>query len=500
MKFLILLATLALLSLLTLIGPVYGQGDASGVQTLLDDPNAPINFVWVLMCAFLVFLMQGGFAMLEGGLVRAKNVGNIMMKNLMDFSSASLGYWLIGFALMFGTDAFGVLGTDGFLLMGDSYDVNVYLLWMFQAVFAGTAATIVSGAMAERTKFKTYMIFSFLISTFIYSIYGHWVWGGGWLSTLGDTLGLGVGHVDFAGSGVVHMVGGTAGLAGALVLGPRIGKYDANGKPKAMPGHSVSMAMLGVFLLWFGWFGFNPGSTLAATELRISVIAVNTSLAAGAGALTAALYTWWRYGLPDVTMAGNGAIAGLVAITAPCAWVESWAAVAIGLIAGVLVTVSVRFFENKGIDDPVGAVSAHMVNGAWGLIAVGIFADGTYGNYTTDGPFIVGILYDPVVGAGQLAAQLIGVVAAFAWTFGTSYAMFKALDKIIGLRVSKEEELAGLDVFEHGITTFPSTNASSEVSENSTVEVEKNGPLSGPKGFLDGISSGLASKIRPKRP
>ncbi len=454
-KWFALLAAVIFLGILTFINPAYAA-DPSGFQTLLDDPDAPVNFVWVLLSAALVFLMQGGFAMLEGGLVRVKNVGNIMMKNLMDFSSASIGYWILGFAFMFGTDMFGLIGTDGFLLAGDSYDVNVYLLWMFQVVFAGTAATIVSGAMAERTRFKTYMVFSFLITTFIYSIYGHWVWGGGWLSQLGESLGLGLGHLDFAGSGVVHMVGGAAALAGAMVLGPRIGKYDANGKPRAIPGHSVSMAILGVFLLWFGWFGFNAGSTLAATELRIAVIAVNTSLAAAAGALTAALYTWWKHGQPDVTMSGNGAIAGLVAITAPCAWVESWAAVAIGLVAGVIVVVSVRFIENRGVDDPIGAVSAHLVNGAWGLISLGIFADGTYGNYTSEAPFVVGILYDPIVGAGQLGAQLIGVAVAFLWTFTTAYIMFKILDKLMGLRVTKEEEIAGLDVFEHGITTYPS--------------------------------------------
>ena len=438
-----------ILILSIVVVPSVFAADPVGDVTLAEDSTAAVNFTWTLMAAFLVFLMQGGFAMLEGGLVRAKNTSNIMMKNLADFTIGSLGFWAIGFPLMFGTSVAGVFGVGSWFLLGEAYDVNTYLLWIFQMCFAGTAATIASGAMAERTKFRTYYIASFLITSLIYPIYGHWVWGGGWLSTLS----FGVGHVDFAGSGVVHMVGGGAGLAGAILLGARIGKYDKHGKPRAIPGHSIPMAVLGVFILWFGWFGFNPGSTLAATELRISVIAVTTLLAASAGGFIATLYTWKKFGYPDVTMTGNGVIAGLVAITAPCAWVEGWAAVVIGLVAGLIMVESVLLLEKKGIDDPIGAVSCHLIAGIWGLVSIGIFADGTYGLYTTEGPKVIGLLYGG--GADQLIAQMIGVVANVAWVFGTSYALFWILKKTIGLRVSKEEELEGLDKAEHGAISYP---------------------------------------------
>lgn len=458
-------------SFLASITPVFAQ-DPSGAKTLKEDPNAPVNFTWTLVAGMLVFLMQGGFAMLEGGLTRAKNVANIMMKNLSDFALGSLGFWIIGFALMFGADAFGFFGTSNFLLLGEAYDVSTYELWFFQMVFAGTAATIVSGAMAERTRFKTYYIFSFVITALIYPIYGHWVWGGGWLSQLP----FGVGHVDFAGSGVVHMVGGAAGLAGAIIVGPRLGKYTKEGKPRAIPGHSVPMATLGVFLLWFGWFGFNPGSTLAATELRISVVAVNTLLAGAAGGVAATIYSWKRFGYPDVTFAGNGVIAGLVGITAPVAWVESWAAVVIGLIAGILVVESVLFFEKRKVDDPVGAISAHLTAGIWGVLSVGIFADGTYGNYTTEAPFVIGILYGG--GADQLLAQLIGIVANVAWTFTTAMLVFLILKKVMGIRVSREEEITGLDATEHHVVSYPDfllVAHEEEKSEENVVEAEPAG-------------------------
>jgi Amt family ammonium transporter len=452
-----------ILVLSIVVVPSVFAADPVGDVTLAEDSNAAVNFTWTLMAAFLVFLMQGGFAMLEGGLVRAKNTSNIMMKNLADFTIGSLGYWAIGFPLMFGTSVAGLYGVGSWFLLGEAYDVSTYLLWIFQMVFAGTAATIASGAMAERTKFRTYYIISFLITSLVYPIYGHWVWGGGWLSMLGEWYGLGLGHVDFAGSGVVHMVGGGAGLAGAMLLGARIGKYDNEGKPRAIPGHSISMAVLGVFILWFGWFGFNPGSTLAATELRISIIAVTTLLAGSAGGFIATLYTWKKFGHPDVTMAGNGVIAGLVAITAPCAWVEAWAAVVIGLAAGLIMVESVLFFERKGIDDPIGAVSCHLIAGIWGLISVGIFADGTYGLYTTEGPFVTGLLYGG--GTGQLVAQVIGVIANFAWVFGTTYVIFWTLKKTIGLRVSKEEEEEGLDKTEHGAICYPDFTAPLEESK-----------------------------------
>ncbi len=298
MKSRISVIVLLILLLVMLVQPVLG-GDPTGAITLAENPDAPVNFSWTLLCGFLVMFMQAGFAMVETGLTRAKNAVNIMMKNLMDFSLGALAYWAVGFALMFGTST-GItaliFGASGFFLGGEAYDVSTMELWFFQMVFAATAATIVSGAMAERTKFSTYCIYSVVISALIYPIYGHWIWGGGWLNAADFMVALGGGYgaLDFAGSGVVHALGGFVALAGAMIVGPRLGKYRKDGTPVAIPGHSLTLAMLGVFILWFGWFGFNPGSTLAATELRISVIAVNTCLAAAAGAVTIMFLTWWR--------------------------------------------------------------------------------------------------------------------------------------------------------------------------------------------------------------
>ncbi|MDY6836178.1 MAG: ammonium transporter [Chloroflexota bacterium] len=443
--------------LLLMTSGVAFAGDASGGETLAEDPGAPIDYVWVLICACLVFLMQAGFAMLEAGLCRAKNVVNLMMKNLMDFSIGSIVFMAVGFAIMFGADKAGIIGSSGWFLTGDNYDVGTYLLFMFQVVFAATAATIVSGAVAERLKIKSYFIYSLLLCALIYPIYGHWVWGGGWLSQLS----LGVGHVDFAGSGVVHMIGGFVGLAGAIVLGPRIGKFTKDGKARAIPGHSLAFAALGGFLLWFGWFGFNSGSTLSAHELRIAVIAVNTNLAAAAGAIGALVIVWIKTNKPDVSMSINGAIAGLVAITAPCAWVEAWAAVVIGLIAGVFVVGGVYFFDRLRIDDPVGAVSVHGLNGFWGLIAVGLFADGTYGNYTTEAPYVTGLFYGG--GWEQLTAQFIGAMVCMAWAFGLGYIVFKVMDIVFGIRVSPQEEIQGLDLGEHGADAYPNFHYVEEV-------------------------------------
>jgi Amt family ammonium transporter len=423
--------------------------DPGGAATLLANPGAALDFVWVLVCAFLVFFMQAGFAMVEGGFCRAKNVTNLMMKNVMDVAVGSLGYFALGFAFMFGADRMGLIGTEGWFLLGSTYDVSTYELFIFQLVFCATAATIVSGAVAERMKFGSYLLYSLLISAVVYPIYGHWVWGGGWLSELP----FGLGHLDFAGSGVVHLVGASVGLAGALVTGPRFGKFGPDGKPRAIPGHNMGMAALGTFILWFGWFGFNPGSTLSAHELRISVIAVNTNLAAAAGAVAAMLVMYVKSRKFDIGMTLNGALAGLVAITASCAWVEAWAAVVIGLVAGLLVVGSVFFLENRGIDDPVGAVSVHGTNGIWGLLSIGIFADGTYGNYTTDGPLATGLLYGG--GAGQLIAQAIGAAACFLWAFMAGYVIFKLIDLVYGLRVSPAEELDGLDIHEHGTPAYP---------------------------------------------
>lgn len=400
---------------------------AATVQSNLD-------FVWTLIAAFLVFFMQAGFAMVETGLTRAKNAINIMMKNLMDFSVGTLAFFILGFGLMFGTNSTGFFGTDGFFLSSVATDGPwTFAFWIFQVVFAATAATIVSGAMAERTKFAAYLIYSAVISALIYPIFGSWAWGSlfhgsGWLEEMG--------FIDFAGSTVVHSVGGWAALAGAIVIGPRLGKYDSKGKPLAIPGHNLPLAALGVFILWFGWFGFNPGSTTAAIT-DIAGIAVTTNLAAAAGAVSAMITAWVVLKVPEGSMTLNGALAGLVAITAGCANVSPISAIIIGLIAGVVVVLAVLFFERTlKIDDPVGAVSVHGVCGAWGTLAAGIF------NINGFSWSVVGV-------------QVLGVLSAFVWVFSTAFILFKIIDKTIGLRVSKEEELNGLDIGEHGGEAYP---------------------------------------------
>ncbi|GAB6136989.1 ammonium transporter [Halanaerobaculum tunisiense] len=403
-------------------------------ESVAESNAVAIDTMWTLLAAFLVFFMQAGFAMVEAGFTRAKNAGNIIMKNLMDFSLGSLLYWFCGFAFMYGAGN-SFIGTDGFFLSGDFAHLGLSIplpaYWLFQAVFAATAATIVSGAMAERTKYSGYIAYSVVITGIIYPVVGHWIWGGGWLS----------GMVDFAGSTVVHSVGGWAALAGAIVLGPRIGKYNEDGSINAMPGHNLLMAALGVFILWFGWFGFNPGSTVAGTNLSIGAIAVTTNLAAAAGATLAMITSWLKYGKADVSMTLNGALAGLVGITAGCAAVNNYGAVAIGALSGVLIVYAVEFIDQLHIDDPVGAVAVHGVCGAFGTILVGFFA--------TDG----GLLYGS--GASLLLTQLTGVVAVAVWTFGTAYILFRTIKATIGLRVSREEELEGLDRTEHGSVSYP---------------------------------------------
>ena len=414
--------------------------------------GAAIDIVWTLIAAFLVFFMQAGFAMVETGFTRAKNACNILMKNLMDFSVGSLAYWAIGFGLMFGATKAGLFGTSRFMLVGGAPVDGVMGLaqfkemttWMFQVVFAATAATIVSGAMAERTKFSAYLVYSVFISAVIYPVSGHWIWGqGGWLGSLG--------MIDFAGSSVVHSVGGWAGLAGAIVLGPRLGKYAANGgkrASRAIPGHNIPLAALGVFILWFGWFGFNPGSTTAGTNLSIATIAVTTNLAAAAGAVAAMFTAWFLSGKPDASMALNGALAGLVAITAGCSSVSPSSAVVIGLLAGVLVYFSVIFLDRVlHIDDPVGAVSVHGVCGAFGTLAVGLFAQPAYA-----GAGNVGLLYGG--GLALLGKQALGVVSVFGWTFATAMVLFYAIKLTIGLRVTRDEEIRGLDIGEHGMEAY----------------------------------------------
>lgn len=413
-----------------------------------------MDTMWLVLTAFLVFFMQAGFALVESGFTRSKNTVNILMKNLMDFAIAAIVFWAVGWGIAYGADSFGLFGTDQFFLgnVTEAGSVPALASWLFQVVFAGTAATIVSGAMAERTKFQAYLIYSFFISLFIYPVVVHWIWAGsGWLNTYSGDQSTSWGFTDFAGSTVVHSVGGWAALMGALVLGPRIGKYGPDGKPRMIPGHNLALGTLGVFILWFGWYGFNPGSQLALSSQgdadAVALAAVTTTLAAAAGALTAMCITWFRDGKPDLGMSLNGVLGGLVAITAGCAYVTPLSSVIIGAIAGPLVVFSARWIENVGIDDPVGAVPVHLVNGIWGTLAVGMFAT-LPGNTGTTGLFVSG-------DGTLLIAQLIGVLAVGAWTATTTGLLFLLIKRRIGLRVSDAEEEAGLDLGEHGAVAYP---------------------------------------------
>ncbi|MDD5069527.1 MAG: ammonium transporter [Candidatus Omnitrophica bacterium] len=431
------IATLLLVPLI-----LFCFGGLGFAEDTVESNAIAINTVWTLIAAFLVFFMQAGFAMVEAGFTRAKNAANIMMKNLMDFAVGSIAYWAVGFAVMFGTSVFGLFGRSGFFLStGDpttGEGLWQFAFWIFQAVFAATAATIVSGAMAERTKFSSYLTYSVFITAVIYPVVGHWIWGGGWLSAKG--------MIDFAGSTVVHSVGGWAALIGAILLGPRLGKYNKDGSSNAIRSHNIPLASLGVFILWFGWFGFNPGSTTAGTNLSIAVIAVTTNLAAAAGAIAAMATVWVQFGKPDTSMAMNGALAGLVAVTAGCANVSPLSAILIGAIAGIIVVFSVEFIDKVlRIDDPVGAISVHGVCGAWGTLAVGLFAQEPYGG--TNGLFFGG-------GFSQLFIQIQGVVAVFLWVALTALILFGSIKRVIGLRVSKEDELKGLDISEHGMESY----------------------------------------------
>src|SRR5215831_1376561 len=445
-----------------------------------------LNIVWTLVTGFLVMFMQAGFALVETGLTRAKNVAHTMGMNFLVYSIGIIGFWALGFGLQmggvgalstFGGDAtlnsefvlhlggqeFGLFGTRGFFLTPAVYTSPVAALFLFQMVFMDTTATIPTGAMAERWRFSSFVLFSFVIASITYPIYANWVWGGGWLSQLGKNFGLGHGHVDFAGSSVVHMVGGMCALAGAIALGPRHGKYTPEGRPVPIPGHNIPMAILGTFILAFGWFGFNPGSTLSGTDLRIAVIAVNTMLASASGAVIAALYMWMKFGKPDPSMTANGMLAGLVAITAPCAFVNSLSAFIIGLVAGILVVESAFFIERKlKIDDPVGAISVHGTNGAWGVLSLGLFADGTYGDGLNGvAGTVKGLFYgDP----SQLLAEIIGAATNFVFVFVVAMIFFKIIDILVGNRVPVEVELEGLDVPEMGVPGYaeiqgPSTSS-----------------------------------------
>lgn len=401
-----------------------------------------VNNIWLLLATFLVMFMQPGFALVEAGFTRSKNTANILMKNLMDFSIGAITYWLIGYSIMYGggNGFIGDLSLFAFTPEADGYGAGYsdYADIMFQTVFAATAATIVSGAMAERTKFNAYLIFSLVITLIIYPISGHWTWGGGWLSSMG--------FYDFAGSTIVHSVGAWLGLAGAAILGPRLGKY-VNGKAKAIPGHNLALGALGVFILWFGWFGFNPGSELAATggsTSAIAYIALTTNLAAAGGAVTAMLTAWARYKRPTLSLSLNGALAGLVAITAGCSVVSPLGALIIGIIAGFILVFSVEFIDQVlKVDDPVGAISVHGVCGAFGTLMVGLFA---LPNAIDEG--IAGLFYGG--GFSQLGIQAVGVLSIGAWALGTGFILFSILKATNGLRVSKRIEEEGLDVYEHG--------------------------------------------------
>ena len=399
-----------------------------------------VDTLWVLVAAILVMLMQAGFAMVESGFTRGKNSINILMKNLMDFSMGSILFWFVGFTIMFGVDLGGFIGKPSLFINSDAINgIPDKASLLFQTVFAATAATIVSGAIAERTKFSAYIIFTIVITAIIYPISGHWIWGGGWLSSLDTPF-----H-DFAGSTVVHSVGAWVGLAGAIIIGPRVGKYSKDGKVNAIPGHNIVIGALGVFILWFGWFGFNGGSQLAIggadNSLAVSSIIINTNISAAMGALAAMTITWFRHGKPGLSLSLNGALAGLVAITAGCDIVTPGGAAIIGLIAGIVLVVSVETFDKVfKIDDPVGAISVHGVNGALGTLLVGLFA--------TDG----GLFYGG--GASLLLSQVIGVLAVAAWAFGLGFLLFFTLKKTIGVRVSPEEEDKGLDMTEHGENAY----------------------------------------------
>ncbi len=433
-----------------------------------DDMKVALDTVWVLATAFLVFFMNLGFAAVESGFCRAKNAVAILAKNFIVFAVSSIAFLVLGFGLMFG-DGNAILGTQGLFFasgadnspaMGDAYKgvysalnwtgVPLWAKFFFQLVFAGTAATIVSGAVAERVKFGSFYVFSFVMVGLIYPTVGHWIWGGGWLAKLG--------MFDFAGSTVVHSVGGWAALAGAIMLGPRLGKYTKDGRMHPIPGHSIALGTLGVFVLWFGWFGFNPGSTMAADPGAIARIAVATNTAAAAAAISASIGAWILLGKPDLTMVLNGALAGLVAITAPCAFVSIGSSLIIGLVAGVLVVGSVLFFDRVKVDDPVGAVSVHLVCGVFGTLALGLFAQDQFTpNTTGNGLFFGG-------GLKLFMAQLVGVVVVGIFTFVVSMVGWGVIKAAMGIRVSAEEEYEGLDLGEHGISAYPEFHTSGGVS------------------------------------
>jgi len=462
--------------------------DSKKGLTLADVANqagqnkVAINFVWTLVTGFLVMFMQAGFALVETGLIRAKNANHTMMMNFMVYGLGLFAYWVCGFAIQMGGSApianlggayplnnefavnlfgkpWGLFGTKGFFLSGSTYDVGVMVLFLFQMVFMDTATTIVTGGCAERWKYSAFCVSTIFLGALTYPLFGNWAWGGGWLSQLGANFGLGHGYCDFAGSGVVHAVGGLTAMAVAMQLGPRIGKYNRDGTPNVIPGHDLAFVLLGCFILAFGWFGFNPGSTLGASGngcLRIGSIAVNTMLAGCTGSFGALLYMWIRYGKPDASMAGNGLLAGLVAITAPSGFVNTLGAAIIGWVAGILVCLSVEFLDRVAkVDDPVGAISVHGTNGLWGVLSVGLFADGRSnygGSWNGVNGSVTGLFYGD---AGQLVAQLIGVATLIGAIFTLSFVFNWIVNVVVGQRVGAKAELAGLDIPEMGALCYP---------------------------------------------
>jgi len=465
------------LALTALLVAVLATSSAFAQPAAPDRVEQHLNLAWVLVAGFLVMFMQLGFAMFETGSTRSKNAVNTMAMNFLIYPIGVVGFWLVGYGLMMGGVAkwpslgsvyrsshelgftiahahFGLLGFSKFALLSVSRDPGSLAMFLFAVVFMDTAATVPTGAMAERWKFSSFAIYGFFMSMFLYPIYGNWVWGGGWLSQLGANFGLGHGQVDFAGSAVVHMTGGITALAGAMVLGPRIGKFRRDGAIGAMPGHNLPMAMAGTLILAFGWFGFNAGSTLAASDSRIGLIAVNTMLASAGGTLAALFLLWERYQKPDIAMALNGLLGGLVSITASCAFVSPPAAVLIGTVAGLIVVWAVLQLERRWrIDDPVGAIAVHAACGIWGALALGIFADGTYGDGWNGvaGP-VRGILYGDW---GQLMAQLIGISVNIGFVFVAALGFFVLLERSIGNRVPAEVEWTGLDALEMGSDAYP---------------------------------------------
>lgn len=502
MWFLLVVIALAM----TVATPVFAQDGGPGEE--ISDISLSLNIMWMIFGGFLVFFMQAGFALVETGFTRNKNVAHTMLMNMMVFCIGAVGYWLTGFAFQFGAvnaaypevarvgviagewahspitlgdwtgqlaapllrfGQFGLLGGSGFMLAGVGTNVGILAFFLFQMVFMDTAATIPTGSMAERIKFIGFVLMSLWVSMFIYPLVAGWIWGGGWIQNLGRSLGLGNGAVDFAGSGPVHMIGGSIALAGALVIGPRIGKFNKDGSANTIPGHSISLGVLGTIILFFGWFGFNPGSSLGFLGgfRNLAVIAaINTLLAGAAGGCSAMTYMW-LFGptkKPDPGMSVNGILAGLVAITAPCAFVDGWAAVVIGLIAGVLVCFASVWLEKWKIDDPVGAIPVHFFNGLWGVLAVGIFANGNPDTAAWNGveSAVTGLLYG---GSTQIIAQAIEVTSIFVFAFGLSYVFFKVLAALKVLRVSREVELQGLDLPEMGTLGYPVDWEPSDLTE-----------------------------------